>query len=444
MRTTYRNALLFVTVITVYATAQFAGRADFILTLKNGCHTDRTFIELRDEYNLTPKFSRHLHGCMPVRCPQSMSRSTVRRLLETDRRIARVEPDYRVGIVGAPNDPDFIRQWSLHNRILPGVDIRAIEAWGLHRGTRRIILAIIDSGIDYNHPDLAANMWHNPGEIPENNRDDDGNGFVDDIYGWSFAEGNADPIDRHYHGTHVAGTIGAVGNNGRGVSGIMQQVSLMAVKCLGDGGYGWSSGLIAGIYYAVDNGARVINASWGGSGRLQAMADALAYAESRGVIFVAAAGNDRRDNDQQPFYPASYEGDNIVSVAATDTKDSVAWFSNWGSTRVDLFAPGVDILSTVLDGGYALSTGTSMAAPHVVGALGLLLSFSPSMNWREGIEALYASVRPLPQLQGTCTSGGRLDLYQLLREGVPHARALQEAVLYLSGMLDENKGGDDK
>ena len=156
MRTTHRNILLFVLAAAVCAAAQFAGRADFILTLKNGCHSDRTFIELRDEYNLTPKFSRHIHGCMPVRIPGDMSRSTIRRLLETDRRIARVEPDYRVGIVGSPNDPDFAKQWSLHNRILPGVDIRAIEAWGLHRGSRRIILAIIDSGIDYNHPDRKS------------------------------------------------------------------------------------------------------------------------------------------------------------------------------------------------------------------------------------------------------------------------------------------------
>ncbi|MBN1309699.1 MAG: S8 family serine peptidase [Chitinispirillaceae bacterium] len=430
-------AFFFIVALSVCAAAQFEGHADFILTLKNACRTDKTFIDLQDQYHLKPKFTRLLHGCMPVRCPPEISRSTVRRLLESDSRIAWVEPDYRISVAGMPDDPYFPRQWSLYNRVNTGVDIRAVEAWGLHRGTKRIILAVIDTGIDYLHPDLAANLWRNPGEIPGNNRDDDDNGFIDDLYGWSFAEGNADPIDRFYHGTHVAGIIGAVANNGRGIAGIMHSVSIMAVKGLGDSGFGWSSSLIAGIYYAVDNGARIINASWGGGGRMEAMIDALAYAESRGVIFVAAAGNYRRDNDVSPFYPASYEGSNVVSVAATDTKDSLAWFSHWGRESVDLFAPGVDIFSTVLRGDYAPETGTSMAAPHVAGALGLLASFAPSLDWREYVDALYTTVRPLPWLQGTCATGGKLDLYRCLREGVPRVRALQAAVMYLSGILDK-------
>lgn len=426
-------------VFAVTASARFEGRADFILTLKNGCSTDRTFIELRRQYTLEPKFTRLIHGCMPVRSPAGMSRETVRRLLETDSRIARVEPDCRVEAVGIPDDPFFPRQWSLFNSVNPGVDIRAVEAWGLHQGTRRIILAVIDTGIDYLHPDLAANMWRNPGEIPGNNRDDDHNGYVDDLYGWSFHDPSGDPIDRYYHGTHVAGIIGAVADNGVGIAGVMQKVSIMAVKGLGDGGYGWASNMIAGIYYAVDNGARVINASWGGGGRVEAMADALVYAESHGVIFVAAAGNNRRDNDVGPFYPASYKGQNIVSVAATDTKDSLAWFTNWGSESVDLFAPGVEILSTVLDGGYMLQTGTSMSAPHVTGALGLLISFTPSLDWREHVDALYKTVRPLPWLREKCTTGGKLDLYRCLREGVPRVRAMQAAVLYLTGTRDRKQ-----
>ena len=434
-----RSTLLCIPVLALCATAQFDGGADFILTLKRSCSSDRTFTELKHQYGLTPKFNRLIHGYMPVRCPSDMSRSTLRQLLETDSRIARVEPDYRIAVAGTPNDPYFPKQWSLNNTVRPGVDIRVIEAWGLHRGTRRIILAVIDTGIDYLHPDLAANIWRNPGEIPCNNRDDDGNGFVDDIHGWSFAEGNADPIDRFYHGTHVAGIIGAVADNGTGIAGIMHHVSLMAVKSLGDGGFGWTSGLIAGIYYAVDNGARVINASWGGGGRLEAMVDALSYARSRGVIFVAAAGNDRRDTDVQPFYPASYEITNVVSVAATDTRDTLAWFSNWGRRSVDLFAPGVEIFSTFPHGEYANETGTSMAAPHVAGALGLLISFAPAMDWQEHIDALYASVQPLPQLKNRCATGGKLDMYQCLRKGVPRVQALQAAIMYLSGMLDRNR-----
>lgn len=430
--------------IVVNTSAVFDGQADFILTLKNACRTDRTFIDLRQQYNLTPKYNGLVHGCMPVRCPADISRATFKRLLESDARIACVEPDYRIDVVGIPDDPHFSKQWSLQNRLTPGADVRVVEAWGLHRGSKRIILAVIDTGIDYLHPDLAANIWRNPGEIPGNNRDDDGNGFIDDIYGWSFAEGNADPIDRHYHGTHVAGIIGAVGNNGIGVAGIMHNASIMAVKALSDQGHGWSSGLIAAIYYAVDNGARVINASWGGGGRQQAMVDALAYAESRGVIFVAACGNNRRDTDAEPFYPASYEGPNVVSVGATDTKDTLAWFSNWGVQNVDIFAPGVEIFSTVPGGEYAPETGTSMAAPIVTGALGLLVSFAPSMDWREHINALYASLQPLPQLQGYCVTGGRLDVYRLLRRGVPRVRAMQAAIMYVSGMLDRKKERNDK
>lgn len=439
MRTLRKITFFLVTCLVAGAIAQFEGGADFILTLKKHCRTDRTYTELRHEYRLSPKFSRLVHGCMPVRCPPDMSRSTIKRLLATDSRIARVEPDYRVEIIGMPDDPYFYKQWALHNREYPGADVRATEAWELCRGNRRILLAVIDTGIDYLHPDLAANIWRNPGEIPGNSRDDDANGYVDDIHGWSFAENRADPMDRHYHGTHVAGIIGAVGNNGKGVAGVMHNASIMALKGLNDEGHGWSSGLIAAVYYAVDNGARVINASWGGGGRLQAMIDALAYAESRGVIFVAACGNNYRDVDALPFYPASYGGGNVVSVAATDTKDSVAYFSNWGRNNVDLFAPGVTIYSTVLQGGYAFETGTSMAAPVVTGALGLLISFAPSMDWGEYVDALHATVRPLPQLNDRCTTGGRIDLYRLLREGVPRVRAMQAAILYVSGMLDRTR-----
>jgi subtilisin family serine protease len=174
------------------------------------------------------------------------------------------------------------------------------------------------------------------------------------------------------------------------------------------------------------------------------MADALAYAESHGVIFVAAAGNDKHDNDVLPFYPASYEGPNVVSVAATDTRDNLAWFSCWGRKSVDLFAPGVAIFSTMPQGKYAPQTGTSMAAPHVAGALGLLISFAPTLNWREYINALYGTVQPLPWLHELCVTGGRLDLYQCLREGVPRLQTLQAAIMYLSGMLDQTQGRNDK
>ncbi len=431
--------LLIITVIYIKASSQFIGRADYILTIKNEYRTHKNFLELKQNYKLIPKYYYMIHGFMPVRCPTDMSRNTIKRLLESDYRISRVEPDYRIDAIGIPNDPFFKKQWSLYNSTNQDKDVNAVKAWGLHKGSNKIIIAIIDTGIDYLHPDLFSNMWRNPGEIPGNKRDDDRNGFVDDIYGWSFDEGNADPIDRHYHGTHVAGIVGAVGNNNIGITGIMNKVSLMAVKGLGDFGFGWASNLIAGIYYAVDNGAKVINASWGGTGKLEAMKDAILYAKSKDVIFVAACGNNNRDNDIWPFYPASYEVSNVVSVAATDKNDNLAWFSNWGKNSVDIAAPGVDILSTVLKDNYNTETGTSMAAPHVTGTLGLMISFIPYLTTKEYLKVLYSSVNPMPILKDKCTSGGRLDIYKCLYTMIPNVKKYQTALLYLLEQEERNK-----
>ncbi len=253
-----------------------------------------------------------------------------------------------------PDDPSFPSQWGLHNtgQNVNGqggssdADVDGPEAWDIETGDPSIIVAVIDTGVDYRHPDLAGNIWHNSGEIAGNGLDDDGNGFVDDTVGYDFLDGDNDPMDPSGHGTHVAGIIAAEGNNGTGITGVGWTLKIMALKAGGASGFFLSSTLIQAINYAVDNGAKVINASWGGDDSDPAMRGAIDNAKTQGVLFVAAAGNSGRNIDSQPFYPASYDLSNIVSVAASDQDDGLASFSNFGPSSVDVGAPGSNILST--------------------------------------------------------------------------------------------------
>jgi subtilisin family serine protease len=420
----------------------FTGGADFIITVKEQYRLPVQYTSLVRNYHLETKFPEPVQGMMPVRIRPGMSSEVAADALRSDTRIAFVEPDYRVRCCGRlPDDPLFPLQWSLYNAQNRGADIQAAEAWLLGTGSADVIIAILDTGIDFRHPDLSANIWTNRAEIPGNGIDDDRNGFVDDVYGWDFANGDNYPMDGNFHGTHVAGIIGASTGNGAGIAGIMHRVSLMAVKGIYDEGWGFSSDLIAGIYYAVDNGARIINASWGGGGYLEAMKDALIYARSHNVIFVAAAGNRYTDNDITPFYPASYPGDNIVSVGASAANDSMAVFSHYGRLSVDLFAPGMAVLSTALGNGYRYGTGTSMAAPHVTGVLGLLLAADSRQSYSRYIETILSSVSEKPQYRGRCVSGGSLDAFAALKRIIPSYSGryapleLKKKVLVLSRAL---------
>ena len=304
------------------------------------------------------------------------------------------ELDYRVSIMVTPDDPQFDQMWDLENSGQTGgtadADIDASTAWEVNTGSGSTIVAVTDTGIDYTHPDLAGNIWINTGEVAGDGIDNDGNGYVDDVHGYDFINDDSDPMDDHGHGTHVAGTIGAVGDNAIGITGINWDVQLMALKFIGADGFGLQSDAIEAILYAANNGAHVINASWGGDPFSQIVFDALVTARDQGTIFVAAAGNGNslgigQNNDQIPFYPANYDVDNVVSVAATDHYDNLASFSNFGATTVDLAAPGVDILSTMPGGSYGLNSGTSMAAPHVAGVLALVRDLHPGFPghcWR--------------------------------------------------------------
>ncbi|MDH5229958.1 MAG: S8 family serine peptidase [Gammaproteobacteria bacterium] len=312
-----------------------------------------------------------------------------------------------------PNDSRFVDQWGLHNTGTTGgtadADIDAPEAWDITAGSPDIVVAVIDTGVDYNHADLAANIWTNPGEIAGNGRDDDGNGFVDDVRGWNFVADTNDPMDDNNHGTHVAGIIGAVGNNTTGISGVNWQVKIMPLRFMDNNGAGSVNGAIQALAYAIANGARVSNASWGSTTTSQALFNAIQTANNAGHVFVAAAGNSSINNDRSPEYPSSYQLNNIISVAASTMTDSMANFSNFGATSVDLAAPGMQILSTVRSNNYANFSGTSMAAPFVTGVVGLLYSLNPSLSVADVRTAILSNVDALPAFSGLVASGGRLN-----------------------------------
>ena len=284
--------------------------------------------------------------------------------LENDPRVEYAQPNYVLYALEIPNDPRFPDLWGLNNTGQTGgtadADIDAAEAWDVFTGSSDVLVAVIDSGVDYTHPDLAANMWTNPGEIAGNGIDDDGNGFIDDIRGYDFANNDADPMDDNDHGTHCSGTIGGVGNNGVGVTGVNWDVTIMALKFLTAGGTGSTAAAISCIEYATDMGVDVMSNSWGGGPYDAAMEAAIEAANEADIFFVAAAGNDGTDNDSGPHYPSNYPNANVISVMATNHNDVRVvepgwWSSNYGATTVDIAAPGLHIWSTTPGNTYRTS-----------------------------------------------------------------------------------------
>ena len=333
--------------------------------------------------------------------------------------VATIEPDSVITSAAVPNDPSFGQLWGLSNTGQSGglrdADIDAPEAWDITTGSRSVVVAVIDTGVDYAHRDLAANAWRNPGEVAGDRIDNDGNGFVDDVYGWDFANNDADPMDDQGHGTHVAGTIGAVGNNGSGVVGVSWNVSIMGLKFLGANGSGSTSGAVAAINYATrmrrDFGINIVatNNSWGGGGSSTALRDAIAAGGRAGILFVAAAGNEATNIDATPAYPVSYADTAIISVAATDRSNNLASFSNYGVTGVDLAAPGVSIYSTVPGNAYATYSGTSMATPHVTGTIALMAAANSQATAAQLRSAVISTAVPVASLAGKVATGGLLN-----------------------------------
>ena len=334
--------------------------------------------------------------------------------LSSEPQVAYAEPNHVVSIAVTPNDPSFSQLWGLHNTGQTGGtndrDIDAPEAWSLATGDSSIVVAVTDTGVDFTHPDLANQRWVNSLDDPGDNFDDDGNGLVDDWSGWDFVNDDNDPFDDNNHGTHVSGTIGAEGNNGIGVVGVNWNVKIMALKFLSSAGSGSTADAIGATLYAADHGADVASNSWGGGPYDQALLNAIEYGASRGMLFVAAAGNDSQNNDVTPTYPATYDSDAVLAVAATDHSDAMAFFSSYGANTVDLGAPGVNILSTTPGNTYQSFSGTSMATPHVAGAAALVEDAFPGATLY-GIKALLMnSVDPAPALAGKTVTGGRLNI----------------------------------
>ncbi len=340
-------------------------------------------------------------------------------------------------------DPLLGSQWGMMD-----IGVRDV----IRTGGKEVVVAVIDTGVDYTHEDLNGAMWRNPNEVPGNGIDDDGNGYIDDIVGWDFVSNDNLPFDLSVslldllkggnpgHGTHCAGNVGAKSNNSLGVTGAAANVKIMAIRFLSEKGQGTTADAVKAVRYAVANKARVLSNSWGSEGEdpadganNQALRDAVQYAQDKGSLFIAAAGNGHNgvgydnDTDEKPGYPASYPHDAIISVAALDVNNNLGAFSNWGVQSVDIGAPGVKVFSTTVGGKYddkvinlpqlnfvVYWDGTSMATPHVAGAAAAYWSMNPEKNWKQVKEAMLSSATRLTSLEGKVTSGGKLDMRKFL------------------------------
>ncbi len=360
---------------------------------------------------------RILEGLEHHRMPPQISVEAAIAAYRQDPDVLYAEPNYIVRATNTPDDARYGELWGLLNSGqlggTPGADIDAPLAWDITTGSSSVVVAVIDTGIDYNHPDLSANLFRNASECVANGVDDDGNGRIDDCFGVDTVNNDSDPMDDNRHGKHVAGTIGSMGNNAAGVVGINWNVSLMACKFLDAAGSGSTAGAIACLEYLramKDRGVNIVatNNSWGGGGFSQALFDAIQRHQEAGILFIAAAGNGNAfgqgvNNDQTPFYPCSYRLANILCVAATTRSDDRAGFSNFGRRTVHIGAPGNEILSTTLNGTYTMLNGTSMATPHVTGTVALLKAADPARDWRAIRNLILAGGDNVPSMAGTIT-----------------------------------------
>jgi subtilisin family serine protease len=335
--------------------------------------------------------------------------------------IKTVTPKDNVNPAEQPNDPMFSDQWALNNSGQNGgkkkADIDVLKAWKKTHGSRKVVVAVLDSGVDYTHQDLAVNMWTRPDNIPVYK--DDELGTIPDLHGFSAVDDDRDPMDDNGHGTHCAGVIGAEGNNDEGIAGINWEVEIMPLKFLGRGGSGTTKDAIEAINYAIERkregvNVRVINASWGSTTYSKALEDVIRAAGDEGILFVAAAGNDGSSNDSRPHYPSSYNLPNVISVAALDRADLMATFSNFGVKSVHVAAPGKDIVSTWLNGEYREASGTSMATPQVAGIAALVLAQDPKMSIQKLRQKLLSSVDLLDTLTGKLENAGRINAGKVL------------------------------
>jgi serine protease len=404
---------------------------EVIVRLKGDTHslTD----SFADKYNATvaDSFSFGQQGIvdrgklLQLVLPEGVSTEQAIAEMQKDDQVAYAEPNFIITLdqqppaqqqpptpptQGFPNDLDS-KLWGLNNTGQDGgkadADIDAPEAWTIHTGRKDApIIAVIDTGVDYNHADLKANMWTNPGEIAGDGIDNDNNGYVDDVHGINAFASTGDPMDGHGHGSHCAGTIAGVGNNGEGVVGVNHQANIMGIKIFSDEGSTNTAAILRGIEYATKMGAKITSNSWGGNFPSKAQEEAF---KASPALHIMAAGNNGFNNDIIPNYPSNYEMPNNIAVAASDRNDERASFSCYGATKVDIAAPGVDIYSVAPGGGYQSMSGTSMATPHTSGVAGLVASMYPDLTAEEIKAKVLNGADKLENWKGVVLDGNRLN-----------------------------------
>lgn len=363
-----------------------------------------------------------------IKRPVFELKSNVIQTLKQNPQVEIVEPNFIYRINKTPNDPMLGQLWGMKNigqadsakqSGVAGMDIGAEQAWDITTGSKDVVVAVIDTGILYNNPDLIDNVWTNEAELNgKAGVDDDNNGYVDDIHGYNFVANNGNPLDDHGHGSHCSGTIGAKGDDGKGVVGVSWNVRIMGVKFLSAEGSGTLDAALQAIDYATKNGAKIMSNSWGGGGYSDTLKAAIQRSSDAGALFVAAAGNDANDNDQSPTYPGSYDVPNVLAVAAVDNRGKMASFSSFGKKTVHVGAPGVNIVSTTT-AGYESWSGTSMATPHVSGIATLVMANEPNLTALEVKERIIATAKPIAGLRGKVQSGGLANAFLAVTNTAP-------------------------
>lgn len=429
------SSAVFVSLLTLainaFAAEPEAIPGEFIVKLKDSVSAQSSLSILSTQLGSYIKSTIPGQNIVVIKRPVFEIQSHVIKSLAQNPLVDIVEPNFIYRINRVPNDPMFNQLWGMKNigqedsqrrAGVAGVDIGAEQAWDITTGSKDVLVAVIDTGIDYTHPDLKDNLWTNQAELEgQAGVDDDNNGIVDDIYGANFVDANkptGNPMDDHGHGSHCSGTIGGSGNDGKGIVGVAWNVRIMGVKFLSASGSGSLEGALKGIDYATSKGAKIMSNSWGGGGFSETLKQAIERSNAAGALFVAAAGNESNNNDANPSYPASYDVPNILSVAAIDNRGQLASFSNYGRTKVHVGAPGVNIVSSILKGAYDSWSGTSMATPHVSGLAVLLASNEPNITNIQMKERIISTSRPLASLRGKA-KGGLVNGYAMLTNTIP-------------------------
>lgn len=396
---------------------------EYVVRLKSN------IVGIQSTQSISQALGAYVKSTLPSQNIVVVKRATMETTLSAVKSLAQnplvdvAEPNFIYRINRTSDDPMFGQLWGMSNTGqkdsegivgVAGMDIGVEKAWDIETGSKKILVAVIDTGIDFNHPDLKENLWTNEAELNgKAGVDDDNNGVIDDIHGFNAITGDGNAMDDQGHGSHCSGTIGAKGNDGKGIVGVNWDTEIMAVKFLDANGSGSLEDALKAIDYATKMGAKVMSNSWGGGGVSQTLLDAIKRANEGGALFIAAAGNDSSNNDSTPSYPASYDVPNVIAVAAINNKGELADFSNYGKKTVHLGAPGVNIYSST-GGAYDSWSGTSMATPHVSGVAALVWSHDPTMTAAQVKERLITTTRPIAGLRGKSKTGGLINAYNAL------------------------------